>query len=74
VVEEGYSARGEIHLLNASTDSPDSTTQLKVLALLLRYADSCNNARWSSETASTPGASQRNLRKHSQIPAVSSCQ
>ncbi len=54
---EGYSARGEIHLLNASTDSPDSTTQLKVLALLLRYADSCNNAHWSNETASTPGAS-----------------
>ena len=54
---QGYSSNGDIHLLKASTDSPDAAGHPETLVRLLQYADSCNNAIWTRETASKPATS-----------------
>ena len=54
---QGYSPKGDIHLLQASTDSPDAAGHPETLVRLLQYADGCNNAVWPRETASKPATS-----------------
>jgi len=54
---QGYSSKGDIHLLKASTDSPNAAGHPETLVRLLQYADGCNNAIWSRETASKPATS-----------------
>ena len=48
---EGYSAKGDIKQLSASTDSPSFESNGYGLERLLVFADQCNNARWSAETS-----------------------